>query len=471
MIARLRSVRLTWPQIAMIAAASAFATAVVIHAGNRRDHVPYTELAALTRRVVVHTSTPGPVDRRATQPAQAPPASTPSAAAGNVPPVSSSPGDGGTTSTDDTTGDGGTTSTDDTTGDGGTTSTDDTTGDGGGDGATTDSSAGVSPPATTTTPTTASHPVKHVFLIALTTNSYRAAFGPGSVARYLNGTLRRRGTLLSGYRTLGDTELPDYLAMISGQAPNTDTSSDCATYAEFASSAKAQSNGQFKGPGCVYPNTALTIADQVTAAGKQWKAYIAGMGASTCVHANSNADDDAPLTGASSDYATRHNPFIYFHSLLDLGGCQSDDVGIQHLARDLRVAKRTPTYTYIAPGLCDEPSATSCAGNQPGGLAGEDTFLKRWVPQILASQAYKQDGVLMIVFADARPAADAGAARHGPVRTGALILSPLAHRGRTVSGTYDPYSVLRAVEDLFGYTPLVHANSARSFVTAVLPGA
>ena len=449
MIARLRSVRLTWPQIAIIAAASAFATVVVVHAGSRRDHVPYTELSALRRRVVVHTSTPRPVDRPATQPAPAP-ASTPSVPAGDVSPVPSSPVDeGGTTSTGDTTGDGG----------------------GGGADGTTDASAGVSPPATTTTPTTASHPVKHVFLIALGTDSYRAAFGPGSVARYLNGTLRRRGTLLTGYRTLGDTELPDYLAMISGQAPNTDTSSDCATYAEFASSAKAQSNGQFEGPGCVYPNTALTIADQVTAAGKQWKAYIAGMGASSCVHANSNAADDVLLTGASSDYATRHNPFIYFHSLLDLGGCQSDDVGIQHLARDLRVAKRTPTYTYIAPGLCDEPSATSCAGNKPGGLAGEDKFLKRWVPQILASQAYRQDGVLMIVFADARPAADAGAGRDGPVRTGALILSPLAHRGRTVSGTYDPYSVLRAVEDLFGYTPLVHAKSARSFVTAVLPGA
>jgi hypothetical protein len=221
----------------------------------------------------------------------------------------------------------------------------------------------------------------------------------------------------------------------------------------------------------VYPNTALTIADQVTAAGKQWKAYLAGMGASACVHADSNATDDATLTGAGSDYATRHNPFIYFHSLLDLGGCQSNDVGIQHLARDLRAAKRTPTYAYIAPGLCDEPSATACAGNKPGGLAGEDAFLKRWVPQILASQAYKQDGVLMIVFADARPAADAAAGRHGPVRTGALILSPLAHRGRRISGTYNPYSVLRTIEDLFGYTPLVHAKSARSFASTALPGA
>lgn len=451
MIARLRSVRLTWPQIAMIAAASAFATAVVIHASSRRDHVPYTELSALRRRVVVHTSTPVPAARPAAQPAPAPaPASAPPVAAGNVSPLPSSPVDeGGSTSTDETTGDDA----------------------GGVDGGTTDTSAGVSSPATTTTPTTASHPVKHVFVIALSTTSYHATFGPGSVAHYLNGKLRRRGTLISGYRTLGDTELPDYLAMVSGQAPNPDTSSDCAVYAEFASSAKAQSNGQFKGPGCVYPNTALTIGDQVTAAGKQWTAYLAGMGPSTCMHPDSNAADDAPLTGAGSDYATRHNPFIYFHSLLDLGGCQSDDVGIQHLAKDLRVAKRTPTFAYIAPGLCDEPSATSCAGNTPGGLAGEDAFLKRWVPPILASEAYKQDGVLMIVFADGKPVGGAGGSAHGPVKTGALILSPLAKRGRTLSGTYDPYSVLRTIEDLFGYTHLVHAKSAHSFASTALPGA
>ena len=449
MMARLRSARLTWPQLALIAVASALATVVVIHASTRRDRVPYAQLSALRRRVVVRTSTPRPAAQPATQPTEAP-ASTPSVAVGNLPPVPSAPVD-----------------------EGGTTSTGDATGDetGGGDDGTTDASPGAGGPATTTTPTTASHPVKHVFLIALSTGSYHAAFGPGSVAHYLNHRLRPQGTLLSGYRTLGDTELPDYLAMISGQSPNADTSSDCAVYAEFPSTAKAQRDGQFRGSGCVYPNTTLTIADQVTAAGKQWKAYIAGMGPSTCVHPDSNAADDAPLTGAGSDYSTRHNPFIYFHSLLDLGGCMSDDVGIGHLAGDLRAAKRTPTYAYIAPGLCDEPSATTCAGDKAGGLAAEDAFLKRWVPQILASQAYKQDGVLMIVFAHASPTAAAGAGPHGPVRAGALILSPLAHRGRAISGNYNAYAVLRTIEDLFDYAPLVHAKSADSFASTALPGA
>ena len=456
MIARLRSVRLTWLQIALIAVASAVATAVVIQVGTRHDRVPYAELVALRRGVVVHKSASAAATPAAAAAASVPPSGSGSASPSiALPPSSPAETDAtaATAGTADTTAD--------TTDDGAETGSDGTT----------DTSAAATTPATATTPSSTTSPVKHVFVIALTTDSYRAAFGASSVAHYLNHTLRPRGTLLSGYRTLGDTELPDYLAMVSGQSPNADTRSDCAVYAEFPSAAKAQRSGQFGGTGCVYPNTALTIADQVTAAGKQWKAYLAGMGTSTCVHADSNATDDTTLTGADSDYATMHNPFIYFHSLLDLGGCQSDDVGIQHLTKDLRVAKRTPTYAYIAPGLCDEPSATTCAGDKPGGLAAEDAFLKRWVPQIVASAAYKQDGVLMIVFADGKPTTAAGVGAQHPVRTGALILSPLAHHGRKIAGNYDPYSVLRTIENLLGYTPLVHAKSAHSFATTALPGA
>jgi len=442
MMRRIRSVRLTWPQIAPIAVASAFATGVLIHAANKPDRVPSATLSALRGRVVVHR-----VASRTAAPRAAAPTTTsapPSAPASAPSLPSSTPVDSAaTTGSPDTT----------------------TAGATGGSDGTTDTSA-TSAPSGATTPSSTANPVKHVFVIALTTNSYHAAFGPGSVAHYLNHALRPKGTLLSGYRTLGDTELPDYLALISGQSPNADTTGDCAVYAEFPSSAKAQPSSQFQGSGCVYPNTALTIADQVTAAGKQWKAYIAGMDSSTCVHADSNAADDATLTGADSDYATRHNPFIYFHSLLDLGGCQSNDIGIQHLAKDLRVAKRTPTYAYIAPGLCDEPSATTCVGNKPGGLAGEDAFLKRLVPAILASAAYKQGGVLMIVFATA-PAATGS----GPVRTGALILSPKVKPRSSVSTRYGPYSVLRSVEDLLGLTPLVHAQSAKSFASLAVGSA
>jgi hypothetical protein len=314
--------------------------------------------------------------------------------------------------------------------------------------------------------------VKHVFILALSTTSYGAAFGPHSVARYLNGALRHKGTLLNNYRTLGPAELPDYLAMVSGQAPNADTRADCTTYAEFPSPAKQAASGQVSGRGCVYPNTALTIGDQVTAAGQRWKAYVDDMGSSTCVHANSNALDDSQLAGTGSQYATRHNPFIYFHSLLDLGDCSSDDVTLDRLTTDLRSSSKTPTYAFITPGACDDASVLACPKDQPGGLAGEDAFLKLWVPKILGSRAYRRNGVLMIVFTATPPAtATSHPAGEDPVRTGALILSRYAKANRTVTGTYGPYSVLRTVEELLSYTPLAHARDAKSFLTSALPGA
>lgn len=439
MIARLRSVHFTWSQIALIAAASAFATAVIIDASAGSRHLSPSMLVALRERVAVHT-----VARRTPAPAVVAATAANGGAAANVgtePAASNLPTTDGSLASSTPT---------DTSGTG-------TSGTG---------TSGTST-AAATTPASTGTSVKHVFVIGLTTTSYRAAFGPGSVARYLNGTLRRRGTLLSGYQTLGGSELPDYLAMVSGQAPNPDTRNDCGTYTEFPSATAPRPNGQVPGAGCVYPNTVLTIADQVTAAGKQWRAYLADMGSSTCMHPDSNAADDGPVTGAGSDYATRHNPFIYFHSLLDLGGCSSSDVALAHLAGALHEAQHTPSYVFIAPGQCDEPSAVACPGTEPSGLAAEDAFLKQWVPKILASAAYRQDGVVMLVFTRAPAAASASA----PVRTGALVLSPLAKAGSTLRGTYNPYSVLRSVEDLLGYSPLVHAKGARSFATAALPGA
>ena len=303
-----------------------------------------------------------------------------------------------------------------------------------------------------------------MFVIALSTPSYASAFGHGSPARYLNDDLRPKGTLLSGYTTLGGAELPDYLAMIGGQAPNPDTRANCPSYDEFPSSAKPNKSGEVPGTGCIYPNTALTIGDQVTASGHVWKAYIDDMGATACVHPNSNALDNAPLPGTGTDYDTRHNPFIYFHSLLDLGDCASDDVTLAKLPAALASASKTPAYAFITPGECEDAAQTSCPDGSPAGLAGEDTFLKTWVPKILHAPAFRKDGALIIVFAHASPAPATGGPDAtdpaGPARTGALVISPYARRDRTVSKAYNPYSLLRSVEDMLGLQLLAHAKHA-----------
>jgi hypothetical protein len=213
----------------------------------------------------------------------------------------------------------------------------------------------------------------------------------------------------------------------------------------------------------------LTIGDQVTSSGHTWKAYIADMGSSTCLHPNAGADDHARLPFAGQQYDTGHNPFIYFHSLLDLGDCSSDDESLDQLAGDLRVRSRTPSYAFIAPGGCDDATQTTCPDGKRGGLAGEDAFLRLWVPRILRAPAYRQSGALIIVFTHAGAAT--GGHANMPVRAGALVLSQYALAHHSLAGDYNPYSLLRSIEDLLGFTPLGHAQGAPSFASASLPGA
>jgi hypothetical protein len=430
-------IRVSRAQLAIVAALSALATALVITAAAGRTAAQSAALAALRGRPVavrVAAATPATAAASATL-AFAP------AGVGSPPPgrVAPTPTAAAGSSTDTA--------------------------------AATQTASNTTPSSTHASAVATKPKIAHVFVIALSTTSFDAAFGHGSVAHYLNGTLKRQGTLLGGYESLGRTELPDYLAMISGQAPNLDTRGGCATYAEFASGAKPAADGQVPGPGCVYPNTVLTIGDQATAAGDKWKAYLEDMGRSTCVHPNSNAVDGAPPPGAGAQYASRHNPFIYFHSLLDLGGCASDDVSLDRLPGDLRSEARTPRYAFIAPGACEDASAQTCARGRPVGLAAEDGFLRRWVPQILRSPAYKLGGVLMLAFAPST--GNSQATVPGPdtlVPTGALVLSQFTPRGQTISAPFNPYSLLRSIDDLLGYKPLALARTARSFVSKVVRG-
>ena len=95
------------------------------------------------------------------------------------------------------------------------------------------------------------------------------------------------------------------------------------------------------------------------------------------------------------------------------------------------------------------------------------------MPAILRSPAYKHDGALIITFTISKSGASSSKVTTAATgtRAGALVLSQYTTAGRKVSTGYDPYSMLRSVEDLFGYTPLAHATQAKSFDAEALPDA
>jgi phosphatidylinositol-3-phosphatase len=302
-------------------------------------------------------------------------------------------------------------------------------------------------------------PVKHVFWISLASPGYEAAFGATSQMPYLAAELRPQGLLLTNYSLLDPAPLPNGIAAIGGQAPSAATRAGCPTF-----------------EACLQDVETLSLADQMTAAQLSWHGYFEGMTdpegkPDNCVHPEPEAADVPTPDG----YSSLLNPFVFFHSLLDLGACDESDAPLGELAADLKKPEATANLSYISPSLCNAGFRGKCPEGTADGAAAADATLAKLVPEILASPAYKEDGLLIVSFgaADPAPPADPAAAPEvDPKKVGALLVSPLLTPGATDGVAYDPYSLLRSLEDMFGLQPLEKAGGVkvRSFASAFTTG-
>jgi hypothetical protein len=370
--------------------------------------------------------------------------------------------------------------------------------------------------------------INHIIVIEFENEGYQTTFGPGSVATYLNGPLRAEGELLVNYSAIGHNSLDNYIAQVSGQSPTEDTQADCAdngfAYASVEPGTpdpnQAVNPGQVDGEGCVYPSSVQTIANQLDAKYPpnpkthvaSWRGYDQDMGntasrdggvadptgGTDCAHPAVGATDTAEVATAADQYTTRHNPFVWFHSIIDntaecdanvvpLGtlGLNGRPLANGHLAVDLRREKTTPRFAFITPNLCSDGHDGTCAGTNStgghvGGLTGADQFLQAWMPLILDSPAYKHGDTLVVItfdeadvdqsdpsYADSCCNEATGPNTHAPGNAGmptdtapgggqigALLLnSKYIVPGTTdTTGTYNHYSALRSYEDLLGLT-------------------
>jgi hypothetical protein len=318
-------------------------------------------------------------------------------------------------------------------------------------------------------------PIKHVFVIVLENKDYDSSFGPQAQSAQLGQVLPSQGVLLRQYYGTAHNSLPNYIAMVSGQGPNPVTQSDCQIYQDFLPGVMG-SDGQALGLGCVYPSSVKTVADQLDAAGLTWGGYMEDM-AMPCQHPALNSPDSTQQATPTSQYAARHNPFVYFHSLIDAPTCAAHDVALDRLQTDLQSAATTPNLTFITPDLCSDGHDEPCADGRPGGYASIDAFLAEWVPRIEASPAYQQDGALVVTFDESESGAEgccvqdhpntpnAGGQTPGPGggRTGTVVVSRFVTPGTTSDKPYNHYSLLRTVEDLFGLPPLGYAGRSTAF--------
>jgi phosphatidylinositol-3-phosphatase len=360
-------------------------------------------------------------------------------------------------------------------------------------------------------------PIKHVWLISLSGASLVTAAGHTQTGPYLAKQLLPKGALLSGYTLTAPSSLANGIAVLSGQGVNLDTEQNCPTYSELQPPT-VSATGLAEGVGCVYPAAVQTLADELTAAGLTWKAYVQGMepsqtsssvagaagsaevsgtaatsattaapgagsapaagtgttpaagvsspaSAASCRHPEPGAPDPDQAPSPGDPYQTFRDPFVYFHSLLDGGVCASNDVDFARLQSDLATPANTPNLSWIVPSACDDGSSAPCSTGAPAGLAPVDDFLKEVVPQILATASYREGG-LIVIAPDSGPG-PAGSTNAKPV--GALLLSPFVHAGAHVTESLNDFSLLKSLSRLFGVLPLGHANdpSVASFGAAV----
>jgi hypothetical protein len=135
----------------------------------------------------------------------------------------------------------------------------------------------------------------------------------------------------------------------------------------------------------------------------------------------------------------------------------------------------------ITPNLCNDGHDYPCT-NQPGGasaLADIDAFLETWVPKITASPAYREGGLLEVVFDEAASTDASSCCEETPGpgsqmdprppivgleggRVGAGLLSPFIKPGTVVSTPYDHYSSLASWESLLHMPRLADAASVPS---------
>jgi Phosphoesterase family len=309
--------------------------------------------------------------------------------------------------------------------------------------------------------------IKHVWLIILENKSFDATFTGLNKNTYLWETLPSQGVLLKNYYGTGHFSLDNYISMVSGQATQPDTQSDCPFYDKFSGTVDfdgtLKSNpdyGQVLSPvgpnaaagsnGCVYPADVPTLFNQLDAAGVNWKGYAQDLG---------NPDESGPTHDAGTEfcgapypepgprgstafpnpgsangtdqYVPKHFPFPWFESIRDAGDCNEAHIAnlfspTNGLYHDLQSAATAPAFSWITPNNCSDGHDAVCHGNnlsggfkkgtpleeatQPnepvnftGGLHAADLFLEHVVPEIEESPAFKEGGLIDVTFDEGFP--------------------------------------------------------------------
>jgi phosphatidylinositol-3-phosphatase len=188
-----------------------------------------------------------------------------------------------------------------------------------------------------------------------------------------------------------------------------------------------------------HQSTTNHLVSLLAATGKTWKVY------------------DEYTDGTTCPVASWHSGIIFFDDVTNNRDAKYEPC-IRHFRpfRELQTdlnANTVANYNYINPGLCHEmhpgPGCTSFSQQIQQG----DAWLAHEIPSIMASQAYRDGGVIFIVWDEVN---------WGSKSIPAIVLSPYIKPGYASYTTYSHSSLLRTIQEIFGVYPLMRGAATAS---------
>jgi hypothetical protein len=253
----------------------------------------------------------------------------------------------------------------------------------------------------------------HVFVVMMENTDYAQVMGDSADAPFING-LTKQGVLLDNHSGVYHPSDENYLAIAGG-----DTFVKGAIY---------------------FPNihvTAPSIADEIEAKGKTWKAYEQGMG-TPCNTSNNN----------DSYYEPDDAPFINFSNIsTNSSRCAAHLFDTTQLSNDLQSATTTPNFAWIA---ADDYYDGEASGNgSAASLKTQDGWLKQTLQPIFDSPAWTTQRSLLVLTWD-----ESSSSGRNHVATLVLGSQGLVGAGKASSASYNHYSIGRTIEAALGLAPL-----------------
>ena len=347
----------------------------------------------------------------------------------------------------------------------------------------------------------------HVFVIVLENHNSFTSFGSNGIIgnpQAPNITeLWNKYNIATNYNAAWHPSLPNYVAMITGDFVGTDVIATGHSYP--AGSTVGISDDDSPSVATDYPSppanvsihrwtiSGPSLAGQLVAAGKDWRAYLQNIPDSGTHLANWPGDNNTAKL-----YAVKHNPFPYVADIQNDPAQFAKQVPIEQLFSDLG-SGNVPAFSYIVPDQCRDMHGIGNVLAPCGGVNDtDDNDVKRgddetgWlVNGIMGSAAWHHGrNAIFIVFDEGNgpltcpnynpdtgtdtapgsllPGADCYAPANFNDKVVLIAITNYGVRGVEDNRFQSHYSLLKTIEAAFGLSYIGHAKDATTNTLAPL---